>query len=109
MRAAEARLPQPVDTPLTRVGGAARVGESCLTRVGGAARGHATGADLPTAVDADLGAGVEARRGPGLLALVASRAERWLLEPAQPRPLAVDPPTEVRPVIAMPAAQPSSS
>jgi hypothetical protein len=40
-------------------------------------------------------------RGGGLLALVAARAERWLLEPASPRPSAADPPAELRPVIAV--------
>src|SRR3954470_7899097 len=43
----------------------------------------------------------EARRGNGLLALVAARAERWLLEPAPPRPRAADPLPEARPVIAV--------
>jgi hypothetical protein len=44
---------------------------------------------------------VEARRGPGFVALVAARAERWLLEPASPRPHAAEPPPEARPVIAV--------
>jgi hypothetical protein len=42
----------------------------------------------------------DARRG-GLLAVVATRAERWLLEPAQPRPRAVEPAPDVRPVVAV--------
>jgi hypothetical protein len=58
-------------------------------------------ADFSTGVKADRPSGVEARRGPGLVALVAARAERWLLEPAQPRPRAVDPPPEERLVIAV--------
>jgi hypothetical protein len=41
------------------------------------------------------------QRGSGLVALVAAKAERWLLEPATPRPRAADPPPEVRPVIAV--------
>jgi hypothetical protein len=41
------------------------------------------------------------RRGSGLVALVAARAERWLLEPASPRPRAADPPPETRPVVAV--------
>jgi hypothetical protein len=44
---------------------------------------------------------VEARRGPGFVALVAAKAERWLLEPASPRPRAAEPPPEVRAVIAV--------
>jgi hypothetical protein len=36
-----------------------------------------------------------------LVALVAARAERWLLEPVPPRPRAADPPPEARPVIAV--------
>src|SRR3954468_17299862 len=43
----------------------------------------------------------EARRGPGLAALVAGKGERWLLEPAQPRPRAADPSPDARPVIAV--------
>src|SRR3954468_5190501 len=43
----------------------------------------------------------EARRGPGLAALVAGKGERWLLEPAPPRPRAADPSPEARPVIAV--------
>jgi hypothetical protein len=42
-----------------------------------------------------------AARGSGLVALVAAKAERWLLEPASPRPRAADPPPEARPVIAV--------
>jgi hypothetical protein len=42
----------------------------------------------------------DARRG-GLLAVMATRAERWLLEPAPPRPRAVEPAPEVRPVVAV--------
>jgi hypothetical protein len=42
-----------------------------------------------------------ARRGDGLVAQVAARAERWLLEPASPRPRAADPPPETRPVVAV--------
>jgi hypothetical protein len=43
----------------------------------------------------------QARRGAGLVALVAARAERWLLEPAPTRPRALDPPADARPVIAV--------
>jgi hypothetical protein len=43
----------------------------------------------------------EARRGIGLVALVAARAERWLLEPVPTRPRALDPPPDTRPVIAV--------
>jgi hypothetical protein len=42
-----------------------------------------------------------ARRPSGLVALVAARAERWLLEPATPRPRAADPEPDARPVIAV--------
>ena len=41
-------------------------------------------------------------RGPGtFLAAVATRAERWLLEPAAPRPRAIEPEPDLRPVIAV--------
>jgi hypothetical protein len=43
----------------------------------------------------------QARRSAGLLALVATRAERWLLEPAPPRPRAAEPAPEMRPVVAV--------
>jgi hypothetical protein len=43
----------------------------------------------------------EARARRSLLAAVATRAERWLLEPAAPRPRAADPEPAVRPVIAV--------
>src|SRR3954470_22165642 len=42
-----------------------------------------------------------ARRSSGFLAVVATRAERWLLEPAPPRPRAAEPAPEVRPVVAV--------
>jgi hypothetical protein len=42
----------------------------------------------------------DARRS-GFLALMATRAERWLLEPAPPRPRAAEPAPEVRPVVAV--------
>jgi hypothetical protein len=42
-----------------------------------------------------------AGRGPGLVALVAAKAERWLLEPAPPRPRATDPEPDARAVIAV--------
>jgi hypothetical protein len=103
MSAAEARLP--------------RSSDARLARAVGTAHGHAAEADLPAvahlpiesglpaeadlAIEANVLTGVEARRGPGLVALVAARAERWLLEPAQPRPRAVDPPPEARLVIAV--------
>jgi hypothetical protein len=47
----------------------------------------------------------EARRG-GFLAAAAARAERWLLEPVEPRPRAVDPEPGVRPVVAVIALAP---
>lgn len=43
----------------------------------------------------------EARGPGGFLAAVATRAERWLLEPAAPRPRAVEPEPDTRPVIAV--------
>jgi hypothetical protein len=43
----------------------------------------------------------EARRSDGFLAAVATRAERWFLEPAVPRPRAADPEPDTRPVIAV--------
>jgi hypothetical protein len=42
-----------------------------------------------------------ARRGSGLVAAVAVRAERWLLEPAPPRPRPAEPEIDQRPVIAV--------
>ncbi|MEA2439552.1 MAG: hypothetical protein QOH76_976 [Thermoleophilaceae bacterium] len=41
------------------------------------------------------------RGAAGFLSLVASRAERWLLEPAPPRPRAAEPPPDARPVVAV--------
>jgi hypothetical protein len=43
----------------------------------------------------------EARARRSLLAAVATRAERWLFEPATPRPRAADPEPGTRPVIAV--------
>lgn len=44
----------------------------------------------------------EQARGPAaFLAAVAARAERWLLEPASPRPRAVEPEPDLRPVVAV--------
>jgi hypothetical protein len=43
----------------------------------------------------------ESRRGGGFLALVATRAERWLLEPAPPRPRVAVPERDMRPVVAV--------
>jgi hypothetical protein len=43
----------------------------------------------------------EARGGGRLLAAVAARAERWLIEPAAARPREEDPDSRARPVIAM--------
>jgi hypothetical protein len=43
----------------------------------------------------------EARGSGGFLAAVATRAERWFLEPATPRPHAAAPAPEARPVIAV--------
>jgi hypothetical protein len=43
----------------------------------------------------------EARARRNLLAAVATRAERWLLEPPAPRPRAADPEPGMRPVIAV--------
>jgi hypothetical protein len=43
----------------------------------------------------------EARGAGGFFAAVATRAERWLLEPAAPRPRAVEPEPDARPVIAV--------
>jgi hypothetical protein len=49
----------------------------------------------------------EARRsGGGFLAAVAARAERWLLEPASPKPRATDPEPYTRAVIAVVALGP---
>jgi hypothetical protein len=48
----------------------------------------------------------EARGSGGLLAAVATRVERWLLEPAAPRPRAAAPEPTVRPVIAVIALGP---
>lgn len=42
-----------------------------------------------------------ARRGGGFVAAVAVRAERWLLDPASPRPRTLDPEPDQRPVIAV--------
>jgi hypothetical protein len=47
----------------------------------------------------------EARRG-GFLAAAAAHAERWLLEPAEPRPCAAEPEPGVRPVVAVIALAP---
>jgi hypothetical protein len=43
----------------------------------------------------------QARRSGSFFAVVATRAERWLLEPAPPRPRAADPEPDVRPVVAV--------
>jgi hypothetical protein len=43
----------------------------------------------------------EARGSGSFLAAVATRAERWLLEPATPRPRAAEPQPDMRPVIAV--------
>jgi hypothetical protein len=43
----------------------------------------------------------QARGAGGFLAAVATRAERWLLEPAPMRPRAVEPEPQLRPVIAV--------
>jgi hypothetical protein len=43
----------------------------------------------------------EPRRRGGFLTAVAACAERWLLEPAEPRPRAVEPEPGVRPVVAV--------
>lgn len=48
----------------------------------------------------------EARGAGGFVAAVASRAERWLLEPATPRPRAAEPRPDVRLVVAVIALGP---
>jgi hypothetical protein len=45
-------------------------------------------------------------RGGGFLAAAAARAERWLLEPAEPRPCAAEPEPSARPVVAVIALAP---
>jgi hypothetical protein len=106
MRAGEASLARPEEGCLVCEGPALLTARHTRAKAWPGPRAEAgqtvrTHAGPTTWAEAGQAIPAQARRGASLVALVAARAERWLLEPAPTRPRAIDPPPQPRPVIAV--------